>query len=167
MQVEIKSNLQWLLKCFRSAANSLPAVPSPSLPKLSSYTLEGAHYPDASSWSIDDVGSFFESIGFSDQADAFREQVSFMSWYLIISISFSAWKRIVIYTVNPITHELYMHLTSFYLHEFNKFHFAWISPFNFKVVQLHTRGSTLPRCLNFKRNSYVNQHFKISFEFSK
>ncbi|KAJ8305722.1 hypothetical protein KUTeg_016267 [Tegillarca granosa] len=61
-------------KSKRLAANSLPAVPSPSLPKLSSYTLEGAHYPDASSWSIEDVGSFFESIGFSDQADAFREQ---------------------------------------------------------------------------------------------
>ncbi|XP_041359765.1 histone acetyltransferase KAT6B-like [Gigantopelta aegis] len=36
--------------------------------------LEGQIYPNASDWSIDDVVTFFKSVGFDEQAEAFREQ---------------------------------------------------------------------------------------------
>ncbi|XP_033737494.1 histone acetyltransferase KAT6A-like [Pecten maximus] len=35
---------------------------------------DASHYPDASRWTIEEVVIFFESIGFKEQADAFREQ---------------------------------------------------------------------------------------------
>ncbi|KAL5020944.1 hypothetical protein ScPMuIL_000099 [Solemya velum] len=48
---------------------SLVKQPLPKLPKL-----EGGLYPDASDWSIDEVEMFLQSAGFSQQAEAFREQ---------------------------------------------------------------------------------------------
>lgn len=38
----------------------------------------GNAYPDASDWSISDVVDFFVSAGFSEQAEAFRDQVGIL-----------------------------------------------------------------------------------------
>ena len=46
--------------------------------------------PDASEWTIEDVVKFFQEMGFSDQADVFREQVSL---YIIIISTFSCYPR--------------------------------------------------------------------------
>lgn len=41
----------------------------PSVPRI-----DNGLYPDASKWTVDDVVQFFISVGFRDQAEAFREQ---------------------------------------------------------------------------------------------
>lgn len=41
-----------------------------SIPKV-----DNGKYPDASKWTTDDVVQFIISVGFNDQAEAFREQV--------------------------------------------------------------------------------------------
>lgn len=59
--------------CFSSTI--LNDAPLPALPKLAK-TLP-ASVPDASDWTIDNVVKFFTDVGFTEQAEQFREQVCF------------------------------------------------------------------------------------------
>ncbi len=50
---------------------------NPPLPRLAD-TLP-LEVPDASDWSIDDVANYFIGVGFTDQAEVFKEQVCALS----------------------------------------------------------------------------------------
>ena len=56
---------------------------NPPLPRLSE-TLP-IDVPDASDWSIDDVVNYFLGVGFTEQAEVFKEQVSISFTHSMLS----------------------------------------------------------------------------------
>lgn len=73
----MRDYLQCVDALIHSLMLKLPGYyPTQSLPRLAD-TMP-ATVPDATEWSIDDVVQFFRDVGFTDQADVFREQVGIM-----------------------------------------------------------------------------------------
>lgn len=70
----IKANSELIFFKIRNESKLFHPTP-PKLRKLAE-----SEVPDASEWTIEEVVDFFRSLGFQQQADAFREQVTWQEF---------------------------------------------------------------------------------------